>query len=336
MKNRFDVNLGGGGGLRRSAFTLVELLVVIAIIGVLIALLLPAVQAAREAARRMSCSNNLKQQTLAFHNYHDIHDSFPTGHWDQRWNWTIPLMPFVEQDAFYKSLSIVVTPSTPAGASTGGIVYAWNALNWPLLTRDPLPPPCMLCPSDPWAKELCEEQNFSAASGYAIRQMNYAINIGDYQNETGIGEIEYEIPDDSTSPGNVWGPAETWGTRRPARGPMGRFYWAGNFSDIMDGTSNTFLLCECVGYLCIGQNFLYQSSGTTAHPINYMNESLIADPPTQANARWDESYGFRSMHPGGASFGLCDASVKFVPESVEGQIYRAMASRAGGESIRLP
>ncbi len=95
----------------KKGFTLVELLVVIAIIGILVALLLPAVQAAREAARRMSCSNNLKQFGLALHNYHDVHKTFPYGtnpHIDPAWQTQYPkgsqlfkLMPFMEQNNIY-------------------------------------------------------------------------------------------------------------------------------------------------------------------------------------------------------------------------------------------
>ncbi|HZN33989.1 MAG TPA: DUF1559 domain-containing protein, partial [Pirellulaceae bacterium] len=94
----------------RRAFTLVELLVVIAIIGVLVALLLPAVQAAREAARRMSCGNNLKQLALGIHNYHDVHLVFPYEMYaNPGWAWGAFILPFIEQQNLHQQLN----PGTP-------------------------------------------------------------------------------------------------------------------------------------------------------------------------------------------------------------------------------
>ena len=91
---------GKGRAIRR-AFTLVELLVVIAIIGVLVALLLPAVQAAREAARRSQCQNHLKQIGLAVHNFEDIYKTLPHSRYDDRYTWAVEILPFVEQKSLY-------------------------------------------------------------------------------------------------------------------------------------------------------------------------------------------------------------------------------------------
>ena len=107
----------------RRAFTLVELLVVIAIIGVLVALLLPAVQSAREAARRTSCSSNLRQVGLAMQNYHDQNQAFPIGvsndipgagnGSDANWTWPARILPFIEQSAIYATISVGIGNSAP-------------------------------------------------------------------------------------------------------------------------------------------------------------------------------------------------------------------------------
>ena len=95
-------------------------------------------------------------------------------------------------------------------------------------------------------------------------------------------------------------------------------------------------LLICVGAFCITQNLASQSWGTTAHPINFMNDSLSRNLPTQANPRWDESIGFRSYHSGGANFLLADGSVRFISENIDGPTYRALGSRAGNEPASAP
>ena len=132
----------------RSGFTLVELLVVIAIIGVMVGLLLPAVQAAREAARRMSCSNNMKQIGLGMHNYHDSLRSFPLGSYNLRetWpasgsNWRALLLPYIEQSPLYDQLQFTATSSFMAGGAAGANALLGNEVLRELLI------PTYRCPS---------------------------------------------------------------------------------------------------------------------------------------------------------------------------------------------
>ncbi|MDR1959548.1 MAG: DUF1559 domain-containing protein, partial [Planctomycetaceae bacterium] len=124
--------MGGGGSMR--AFTLVELLVVIAIIGILIALLLPAVQAAREAARRMQCSNHLKQIGLAVHNFHDSYNKLPPSSiFNQRPSFWALIYPYIEQQALYDILATVGNnPANPNAANKAPLVFnGTSATNTP-------------------------------------------------------------------------------------------------------------------------------------------------------------------------------------------------------------
>jgi prepilin-type N-terminal cleavage/methylation domain-containing protein len=293
-------------------FTLVELLVVIAIIGILIALLLPAVQAAREAARRSSCTNNMKQIGLAMHNYHDTNQRLPFGtHHLNRWGWPPRMLSFIEGTAEFNQYDFKLA--------------SWQNNNFALIKAIHRG---FLCPSDSLAERITTEENFATGAGgdWRVSQCDYAACIGDYINSTGVGAN----PAYGNSPGGVF-PYEV-------RGMIGRWGWAARFGDVPDGLSNTILLGECIGALCITQSFGTQCWGTTSHPINFMNQSLIDNPPSwePMNPRWDESIGFRSMHSGGANFCLGDASVRMLNDSIDGAVYRAMASRMGGEAAQAP
>lgn len=299
----------------RSGFTLVELLVVIAIIGILVALLLPAVQAAREAARRTECSNNMKQIGLALHNYHDTYKRLPFGsHHADRWGWQPRMIQFMEMTALFDQLNFKV--------------HAWQDGNHELVRQIQ---PSFICPSDALGEEMLSEENYADTGDgvhWTLSQSDYAACIGDYKNSTGIGETPVY--------GNVGFGAN--GGPNQVRGMIGRWRWAARFGEVTDGLSNTFCVGECIGALCITQNFATQCWATTAHPINYLNESLMENRPswTPRNTRWDESIGFRSFHPGGAQFCMGDGSVRFVSENIDGPTYRAAASRMGNESMPLP
>ena len=142
------------------AFTLIELLVVIAIIGVLIALLLPAVQKVREAANRMKCANNLKQIALAMHGYHDSYGHFPclaSANTSDRWGWGVAILPFIEQNALYQQLG------SPDVYSTTPMPYPATPL---LQTRVPT----YLCPSDQDQSSTNPNFNDYGKSNYIVCQ----------------------------------------------------------------------------------------------------------------------------------------------------------------------
>lgn len=289
----------------RKAFTIIELLVVVVIIALLVGLVLPAIGAAREAGRRTACQNSLRQIGLAMQTFHDARKQLPTSeHYGrpdqaQRWGWLPKILPQLDDMSLFTRLNFTID--------------SWDGDNYALL-REPYS--AVLCPSNPFARLMLEEENF-AGPDWILSQADYAANIGDHTNLSGPGAMPPFGNVPSGSP--------------LVRGVISRTGWSARFQDVTDGLSKTLLAGECVGALCITQNFASQCFATTAHPINHMNDSLAADLPTIDNPRWDESVGFRSFHPGGAVFATCDAAVRFIDDTIDGTVYRGLASRAGGE-----
>ena len=243
----------------RQGFTLVELLVVIAIIGVMVGLLLPAVQAAREAARRMSCSNNFKQIGLAIHNYHAAYNNLPINHTgtdrtfvgfnshnsNRRFlSWLVPILPFVEQQAIWEQISnpsVTVTPGyTMLSTVIGG--------RWPAMGPAPWQPEYL-----PWATQIggyrCPSDPGNLP-GVATGRTNYAANLGDGldgvfyggRNELGV----YQDPGTNTLV------VSNDHALRAKAGNRG-FFWSRHmigFKDVLDGLSNTIAageICTSLG-----------------------------------------------------------------------------------------
>lgn len=314
LRNRFARTQSSRG------FTLVELLVVIAIIGVLIALLLPAVQQAREAARRMQCSNNLKQLGLALHNYHDTYGKFParnmgtgtpgSGYQRTRISGMMALLPFFEQEALYNQL-IQPGQRAPWDAAFAGFEL-----------------PALLCPSDGSAS------NSPAGSTFGI--YNYVFCGGDSLNGTSSG-------------------SETVPTPRASRGLFASYLCYG-FRDMTDGTSNTIALSELVRPISTGDigmlasstsittpaackatydytNHVYYSGGWTsdtsrgyrfADGAEYFAGFNTILPPNSpscfsgSGSHWFPGmYSAGSRHPGGVLCAMGDGSTRFVSETID-------------------
>jgi prepilin-type N-terminal cleavage/methylation domain-containing protein/prepilin-type processing-associated H-X9-DG protein len=292
----------------RPAFTLIELLVVIAIIGVLISVLIPAVQRVRETASRAQCINNLKQIGLASHNYHDSHWSLPPGHFATAsypdttpgWGWGAYLLPYLEQESLYRQINF----SQPVQQNTR-------------VTQTILK--VYLCPSDqpPPGAFLLTDSAFDAIASAA--PSSYAASVGSDSSEA----------DDPTGNGVFYRNSKT------------------RFADISDGLSNTSIIgdrawSQTQGIWAGAPN----NAITRAGPRNtWPNATASAAVLTQAHNNWinittDADGGlddFSSNHPGGANLLFADGSVHFIrsitADGQERRAFWALGTRAGGEVI---
>ena len=349
QKERFGQAASGAG--RSRGFTLVELLVVIAIIGVLIALLLPAVQAAREASRCMQCTNNLKQIALAAHHYHDSAGSFPPA-FLSGWNFTTPtprkrgfslfiyLLPYIEMGSLYDQWDF----SDPDMAFVG---------DWESLAAQG---PNLLCPSEPESENPLD---YGSKHIQGVQMPPRHIKVTCY---AGNGGTRSYHPDSGFLKADgvffTAGPdSQPERNQQPVR-----------LADIADGTSHTLFFGErsrwdpnyktfaaegwdwefhYYGNWC-GASRLVLSHVTLSSysPINYRlpfdyENRASASPPANSASEFKYYIDLRvcaygSSHPGGANIALADGSVRFFSQAIPLITLRALSTRQGGEGGVAP
>ena len=304
MQAKETLNMNAKTKLRntRTGFTLVELLVVIAIIGILIALLLPAVQAAREAARRMQCTNNLKQIGLGLHNYHSTYNRFPPGTSDPPgnvylgWCWSATILPYIEGGLTHDQIDFSLRWTDPACAVARATLF-----------------PFYQCPSAPQNQILPDNLYNSGETNYGniathCETLNYGSGATYRQNES---ETCAPLGRDAVSLGTIFFHSDT------------------SIRDIADGTSKTLLVGECdvepessapVGKLWVSSNHL-----TIYWGINYEDPS-IAD----LNRKGGRIF---SYHSGGANFLFADGHVTFLEEDIDQDVLKALFTRNGGLGV---
>lgn len=325
--------------VKRQAFTLVELLVVIAIIGVLIALLLPAVQQAREAARRLQCQSNMKQLGLALHNYHDTHGTFPIGGTDVPNNWYSPpdvgmlarILPFLEQSALYDQMDLKgELPASSYASATYHRRVPYQLIDGTQVRRIKLS--VFQCPTDP----------LEIVGDWA--QSNYGISTGS-QHFTSSGSSSCQPFNVYAEKGGTGTGNGNWGDtldKMKLSGMGNRFGVAIRFQDITDGTSNTIHFGETIG----GCTHDYRTSWSSSHPVfttvTPLNDFTTctnlgktpSNPACTAANQYNYAKGFRSLHPGGAHFVFADGSVRFLSETMDhAQTFQRLGGRADGEVI---
>jgi prepilin-type N-terminal cleavage/methylation domain-containing protein/prepilin-type processing-associated H-X9-DG protein len=351
------------GAWQPFGFTLVELLVVIAIIGVLVALLLPAVQAAREAARRSQCANNLKQLGLALHNHHDALKRFPSlnesnggtrntnpqGN-EGRNTGLMHVLPHLEQSAVYDILS--------SPGNYGGIdIHPWG----PVRDRAYYPPyvariPTFICPSNPWPPSAL--WGIAHPRSYAVSLADTIVNTHNARENRGVFATESQV----------------------------------NMSSIVDGTSNTILMAERAfgssNRRSVRGYFANNVGGLNTQPINCLttasaglylptqsvqtdravgvqwfdgypaftgfNTVLPPNSPSCAADNWGDNWGVfsaSSFHPGGVHVLLADGSVRFINDTIDTGnlaaapgsggsspygVWGALGTKEGNEPVSLP
>ena len=318
---------------RKSGFTLIELLVVIAIIAILVGLLLPAVQKVREAAARMSCSNNLKQFALALHNYHDANSSLPSGRDMNSLSAHSYILQYIEQGNLCMMMNMMAPWNDPSNAMSAAIRVK-----------------IFECPSDP---NINGVPSMWAPTSYRLNQGS-GILWG--MPPTNPSDVNYGMPAPN-------GPFYLNSTVRLTDITDGTSNTAmvseslmGSFNAGVTSPNNTqrlgqsvglypstpdqaYAMCQSVGW----QNMQYNGMPDTGAPWIYGYHSTTiyfhVGPPNSLSCMYPSGRigtAARSKHTNGVNVALCDASVRFVNDSVALDVWRAMGSRNGGEVFTMP
>jgi prepilin-type N-terminal cleavage/methylation domain-containing protein/prepilin-type processing-associated H-X9-DG protein len=344
---------------KRVGFTLVELLVVIAIIGVLVALLLPAVQAAREAARRMQCNNNLKQLSLAvltsadarqgrlpisisqFAEDRSLNGDWIPGNGNPSVNdparggpgflgkgWIVDVLPFIEQQAMHQRLETQMKADKSFGAKpTRGLGLGHISVRDITGAQHSF----LTCPSD---QSAVSSPDLWYWEEVPTGSTNYKGCIGDTAMTDGKSTGSTSV---TTIPPNFGRLPDCHNTAE-CNGLFGRntSVVPVELKSITDGQSNTFMIGENL----ISQDYhsaAFFSDGdfaTCGIPLNYFVPEQDITVMKQA-INWIPGRGFKSLHPSGANLSMADGSVHFVSESIDGAIYRGLATRALDETVQL-
>jgi prepilin-type N-terminal cleavage/methylation domain-containing protein/prepilin-type processing-associated H-X9-DG protein len=359
-------------GFALAGFTLVELLVVIAIIGILVALLLPAIQAARESARRSQCSNNIKNLSLAALNYHDATKHFPidedfyndppdeidlnTGAWkgsgapDPYINngllsgagWIVFVLPLLEEQALYDQFKPYLEKK-------------WYNAKLGLNKNDPAlraasatQPNVLLCPSDIYRGPRDDQYPYNSGdSNYGVSSPPWEVAVTCYKGNA--GDTAYDRTDDLppfNTPVGYWSGGPQYLSSagkmdchyaRDCFGILWRMTYARGgvkMKEITDGTSHTLLIGEASPV--DGNSAAWSCEGDwaiTGVQINWDWRSFASCVSAGGvPSCWWNMRGFRSSHPGGVQFAFVDGSVRFIPDDIDHPIYRAISTRKKGET----